>query len=66
MVVDLDVNLLTMEDKCLNCGKNQEVGEEFLYFEPEGLGGHITFCSEKCLEEYKNKCVKHELSEVKE
>ena len=46
-MVDLEIENFTMEDKCFDCGRVQEIEEEFYYYEPEGIDGHITFCK-KC------------------
>ena len=44
---------LTMRDWCLNCKREQEVGEPFIYIEL--ASGHVCFCSEKCEKEYRIK-----------
>ena len=42
-----------MDDWCLNCKKKQGVNEPYIYYELEK--GHITFCSEQCEKEYRDK-----------
>jgi YHS domain-containing protein len=48
--------VLTMNESCLNCGKKQKTDEPYIIYEPEGKDYHISFCSDKCDEEFrKNK-----------